>query len=599
MKYILTFVLFIILTPHRVYSNEAIEADAIRWLVTRTINYIDVPTPTIPSNLVAIESSSSQIDLSWSASPDNTAVTSYKIYRDDVLIKSTDHTSISITGLYEKTNYCFTVSAIDAENNESKLSNASCITTPKATPFDNYHAFNSFTDNTFALSSCANLPLETAVGIFVSPTGAATAAGTQLDPLDLATALSSTSIVSAGQTLWLMEGIYKGNFTSKLRGTSLLPIKVRPLPGKRAIIDGNHISGGAALTISGDWTDYYGLEVISSSATHTSTQTGSNPTDLVRNNGVTVTGPNTRVINFIVHDNIGGGISSWSNAPNSELYGNIIYNNGWTGPDRGHGHAIYAQNNTGFKRLTNNIIFFGYGTGIHVYTEGGQMNNFDVQHNTWFMTGASDPRASQKKDNCLIGGFKPVTNLLMKHNLGYSENSRGTRLGYGGSVTGQDAILIDNYLSENFWVAGSWPSLNISNSSIFRGLTGAASSFISDGINGNIVQTTPPVTGNRVFVKANDHNPRRARVVIYNYEDASSVNVDLSTILKPGEAYRIHSSFALFDAPIIEGVFDESPVSIPMGTVAPPQPTGSNDVADEDDPHRKFGVFIVMHGGCE
>ena len=464
--------------------------------------------------------------------------------------------------------------------------------------FEQANAFNSFTNTTFSNSICTNLPIETPVGIFASPTGISSATGTIDDPLDLATALASTSIVQQGETLWLMEGTYRGSFTSNLRGTSLLPISVKPLPGKRAIIDGNNLSGSSALSIKGEWTNYYGLEVMSSSTTHVSSETGSNPTDLVTNSGVTVTGPNTKVINFIVHDNVGSGMNSWSNAPDSELYGNIIYNNGWTGPDRGHGHAIYAQNNTGTKKLTNNIIFFGYGTGIHVYTEGGQMNNFDVQHNTWFMTGASDPRASQKKDNCLIGGFQPVNNLTLKNNLGYSENSRGTRLGYGGNVTSQDAVLADNYLNENFWVAGEWTSLDISNTSVFRGLTGSASSFIANGASGNIVQSTPPGIGNKVFVKANDHDPRRARIVIYNHDDAATVDVDLNTVLKTGEAYRIHSSFALFEAPMTEGVYDGSPVSIPMGTIAPPQPTGSNDVTDEDYPHKKFGVFIVTHGGC-
>ena len=113
-----------------------------------------------------------------------------------------------------------------------------------------------------------------------------------------------------------------------------------------------------------------------------------------------------------------------------------------------------------------------------------------------------------------------------------------------------------------------------------------------------MVQGTPPVIGNKVFVKANDHDPRRARVVIYNNDDAATVDVDLSTILKTGEAYRIHSSFALFETAMIEGVYNGSPISIPMGTIAPPQPTGSNDVTDEDYPHKKFGVFIVTHGGC-
>ena len=521
--------------------------------------------------------------------PYTSADDGYDFYQNNVLINNP-------TLLYD--NYCSRINVTDTTGN-SILAN--CLSGDIPTnPGNNGSttAFNSFTDATFSNSMCTNLPIETPVGVFASPTGVSSATGAQNDPLDLATALSSTSIVQQGETLWLMEGTYRGSFTSNLRGTSLLPISVKPLPGKRAIIDGNDPSGSSALSIKGEWTNYYGLEVMSSSTTHTSLETGSNPTDLVTNSGVTVTGPNTKIINFIVHDNVGSGMNSWSNAPDSELYGNIIYNNGWTGPDRGHGHAIYAQNNTGIKKLTNNIIFFGYGTGIHVYTEGGQMNNFDVQHNAWFMTGASDPRASQKKDNCLIGGFQPVNNLTLKNNLGYSENSRGTRLGYGGSVTSQNAILADNYLNENFWVAGEWTSLDTSNTSVFRGLTGSASSFIADGASGNVVQSTPPDTGNKVFVRANDHDPRRARVVIYNYNDAAAVDVNLNTVLKTGEAYRIHSSFALFEAPMIEGVYDGSPVSIPMGTIAPPQPTGSNDVTDEDYPHKKFGVFIVTHGGC-
>jgi len=211
--------------------------------------------------------------------------------------------------------------------------------------------------HTFENSMCQNKPFEAAEGFFASPHGNANASGTQNDPLDLQTALSASSPVQAGDTLWLMEGIYKGSFTSDLRGTDGNPIRVKPLPGKQAVLDGNNPSGGSALHVKGAWTDYYGLEVLSSSSSHTSSETGSNPSDLVTNGGVTVQGANTKVINFIVHDNVGGGMSSWSDAPDSELYGNIIYNNGWTGPDRGHGHAIYAQNRNGFKKLTNNIIF--------------------------------------------------------------------------------------------------------------------------------------------------------------------------------------------------------------------------------------------------
>ncbi len=459
-------------------------------------------------------------------------------------------------------------------------------------------AFNEMNASTFANSICQNRLFEVPQGFFASPNGSAIASGTQTDPLDLHTALSAASPVQEGDTLWLMEGVYKGVFTSELSGTESFPIRVSVLPGKQAIIDGNVAQAGSALLVKGTWTNYYGLEIMNSSLIHISNETGSNPSDLMTNGGVTVQGANTKIINFIVHDNIGGGMSSWSDAPDSELYGNIIYNNGWTGPDRGHGHAIYAQNRTGFKKLTNNIIFFGFGTGIHVYTEGGQMNNFDVQYNTWYMTGASDPRSSQKKDNCLIGGFQPVINLTLKNNQGYSENNRGTRIGYGGNVIGQSALLDNNYLSENFWVAGHWDSLDVSYTTVYRGRTGSSQSYVND-IVGNDFQDTPPSSGKKVFVTPNIYDLRRAKVVIYNFDESNNVNVDLSSILKIGEAYRVHSTFALFDEPMIEGVYDGSLISIPMGSIAPPQPTGSNDVVAEDDPHKRFGVFIVTHGACQ
>lgn len=460
-------------------------------------------------------------------------------------------------------------------------------------------AFNTFDPSTFSKSTCSNLAIQTASGIFVSVDGQVNASGTQADPLDLATALSANSPLQAGETLWITEGIYHGSFTSELRGTSTHPIKVKPLPGQRVILDGN-TGNGSALTINGEWTDYYGLEVLSSATNHVSSLDSSSPSDLKTNGGVSVlNGANTRVINFIVHDNVGGGFSSWRPAYNSELYGNIIYNNGWTAPGRGHGHAIYAQNQTGYKKLTNNIIFFGYGTGIHVYTEGGQINGFDVQKNTWFMTGASDPRASQKKDNCLIGGFQPVKGLIMYDNQGYSENSRGTRIGYGGSVTDQDALLNNNYLSENFWVVGAWNTLNVSNTTILRGTTGSSISYLND-LGGNDFQNSPPSTGKKIFVQANVYDPRRAKIVIYNYDEDASVNVDLSSVLKVGEAYRIHSTFGLFNNPLLTGLYDGGLVSIPMGSIEPPQPTGyPTNIEESDDPHRKFGVFILSHGGCQ
>ncbi|MEZ5365665.1 MAG: hypothetical protein R2748_25885 [Bryobacterales bacterium] len=54
-------------------------------------------------------------------------------------------------------------------------------------------------------------------------------------------------------------------------------------------------------------------------------------------------------------------------APDSEIYGNHIYYNGWKGPNRTHGHGIYSQNNTGAKLLAENIVHDQFADGVHLY----------------------------------------------------------------------------------------------------------------------------------------------------------------------------------------------------------------------------------------
>jgi len=558
-----------VISPYTLYPNN--EEAAIR--IAQLLQTLDLDG--IPANGITIENYENFSELDTALAPTNNSfVSNVEGLLNKVLVSSASAKTHLDDTLY-----------LSSQGNPNELAQGT-------------NTFNTFDPSTFSTSTCQILPYENATGIFVSVNGTSNARGTQEDPLDLATALSKSSPVQPGGTVWISEGTYNGSFISELVGTSSQPIKVKPMLGQRVIID-SFAGDSTGLTINGRWTDYYGLEVLSSDTEHTSQQNTSGPSDVKATGGVSVYyGANTRVINFIVHDNVGGGFSSWRPASNSELYGNIIYNNGWTAPKRGHGHAIYAQNQTGYKKLTNNIIFFGYGTGIHVYTEGGQINGFDVQQNTWFMTGASDPRSSQKKDNCLIGGFQPVKGLIMYNNQGYSENGRGTRIGYGGSVVGQDAILRNNYLSENFWVAGHWNKLDVSNTTVLRGITGSSAVEINN-LGGNNFQSSPPTTGKKVFIQANVHDPRRAKLVIYNYDEDASIHVDLSSVLKPGEAFRIHSTFGLFNNPLVTGLYDGGTVSVPMGSIEPPQPTGyPNNIEDSDDPHRKFGAFIITHAGC-
>lgn len=92
----------------------------------------DSTAPTIPSGLTATAVSSSQINLSWSASTDDVAVTGYHVYRGGVLIASPTGTSYSNTGLSASTAYSYTVSAFDAVPNESVQSSSASATTQAA-----------------------------------------------------------------------------------------------------------------------------------------------------------------------------------------------------------------------------------------------------------------------------------------------------------------------------------------------------------------------------------------------------------------------------------------------------------------------------------
>lgn len=92
----------------------------------------DTTAPSIPTFLSATAVSSSQINLSWNASTDNVGVSGYKVYRNGTYLKSVTGTSTGDTGLSPSTQYCYTVSAYDAANNESVQSSEVCATTQAA-----------------------------------------------------------------------------------------------------------------------------------------------------------------------------------------------------------------------------------------------------------------------------------------------------------------------------------------------------------------------------------------------------------------------------------------------------------------------------------
>ena len=127
------------LTPSTLYSYKVTAYDAASNesgqsspASATTLSAPDTTAPSIPQGLSATAASSSQIDLSWSASTDNVGVTGYRIYRGGTAVGTTATTSYSDTGLTPSTLYSYKVTAYDAASNESGQSSPASATTLSA-----------------------------------------------------------------------------------------------------------------------------------------------------------------------------------------------------------------------------------------------------------------------------------------------------------------------------------------------------------------------------------------------------------------------------------------------------------------------------------
>ncbi|WP_082651251.1 glycosyl hydrolase family 8 [Paenibacillus etheri] len=97
-----------------------------------TPTIVDTEAPMEPTIERAEAVSSSAIDLKWTPSTDNLGVTGYKIYRNDVEIKTLKATEYRDSGLSTDTQYKYYIIAVDAAGNTSKISNVRIVSTLKA-----------------------------------------------------------------------------------------------------------------------------------------------------------------------------------------------------------------------------------------------------------------------------------------------------------------------------------------------------------------------------------------------------------------------------------------------------------------------------------
>jgi hypothetical protein len=429
-------------------------------------------------------------------------------------------------------------------------------------------------------------------GYYVSPTGSSGADGSYANPWDLPTGLSGAGgRVQPGDTVWMLGGTYRGNFRSTLTGTASAWVVVRAYPGERAIVDGATGSETASTWyVGGQYSAFWGIEI-----------TNSNPARILslsgrRQNVVANYASHTKYINMVVH-NGGVGFYNEFNFVDVEIVGCIIYNSGWQGPDRGHGHALYLKSDVGPVVARDNVMFNQFGYGVHIFSNpgSGQLNNIRLEGNVSFNNGTQSTNSTAA--NILFGGDDYSTGGVLRDNLTYSSPGvagNNVHVGYGTLKNGT-VQLSGNYIAGAGTVldVGYWNSVSAT-SNLLMG-TGTLVTLRDPTLPLTLfsgqTQTTMPTT-TKIVVRKNPYETGRANIVVYNWSHHGSVNIDLSGVLPMGAQYEIRNVQNLFGAPVVSGTYGGGSINLPIDAVPAPAPTGMSS-ARSPSTGTDFGVYVV------
>jgi parallel beta-helix repeat protein len=427
---------------------------------------------------------------------------------------------------------------------------------------------------------------------YVAASARADGIGSLDRPWTLAAALEGADgSVSPGDTVWLRGGIYRGAFRTSLEGAPGRWIVFRQFPGERATIDGTLRADGAYLA-------FWGFEIMQSTPS---------------TYGLEANTDYGRFIDLVIHDAGKQGILFWTPGVDAELYGCIVYNNG---THERLDHGVYVHNEEGTKRLVDNVFFNNLGVGIHVYAshKNPVIRNVRVEGNVAFNNGAISV-AEPGLDNVMINGQVPIEGMVAVDNMLYFSGRDGVNLSLGtySSVNNRDISVQGNYMAGGRiglemvdpWQHAVVTGNTISNSQYLVDLAGddlvarytwAGNMWIADSgalrwrlnhtrydwqgwrLASSLGETdqrpTDSLTRTKVFVRPNRYEPGRALLVVYNWAHQGQVVIDVSAVLRLGARYEVHNVQALFENPVVSGLYRGEPIVVPMDGVEPPVPIG-------------------------
>jgi hypothetical protein len=116
--------------PYMLFIVNSSGVPSVASWVNLPASYQEDTPPSAPSGLTATATSSSAVNLSWTASTDNIGVTGYNIFRNGTKVGTSTTTSFTDSGLASSTTYTYTVTAYNAAGEVSTQSNSASASTP-------------------------------------------------------------------------------------------------------------------------------------------------------------------------------------------------------------------------------------------------------------------------------------------------------------------------------------------------------------------------------------------------------------------------------------------------------------------------------------
>jgi hypothetical protein len=439
------------------------------------------------------------------------------------------------------------------------------------------------------VSPTTTLPKKQANEFFVSPDGSANNDGSQEKPWSLEHVLDQPEALKPGDTVWIRGGKYDGKFSCSIKGEEGKPIILRAYPGERAILE-NH--DDLVLDIANSsYVYFWGLEITSINNTRDPYNRPEGAYGIRINQGKK--SDHIKFINLIIHDMPAQGIGWWQANKDSDLYGSVIFYNGVNQFD----HGVYVHNDSGTKRITDNIIFDNASHGIHAYGENQNINNISLEGNTLFNNGSIGFSTTLKsygvyKRNILVGAKEQVAeNPVITNNFTYYPGNQGIALNLGYDAGSTNAIVESNYFAGGkLEVTGKNAGMQMMKNFIV-GIGITSLDNIPFAGNELLVQSREM----KVFVRPNLYERGRANITIYNWAHQDTIRLSdeqLSSLrIKKGDKYELHNVQDYF-SDIIRGQYNGSDIEVPMTGHSVAQPQGLNFKPASTFP--EFGAFVLF-----